>query len=264
MRQSFTSYDDCAAVWVQQSQQHGHTPESRMFFEGPVIYSYGTHWEIARFHTDSNGGRYVLVNDSFCAYGTGEGSSPTTARQTNEVRQALWRAGIRWANTNDTHSTLDQLREEYSKRLADSYSKLKRKRQLWSVKTHQSLFDYCNQRAEAFGWPKWELPEDWDDLCVTIAQRKLADEQRRKAPDYEPTGFCVQRDERKRRANITKRILTINNQLTEDIQARVLDELNWKEKEQLVDSPFPAAAVQVLLEQAAARREAAKAAKVAA
>lgn len=47
MKKSFSSHREVAHIWAQQSQAEGRA--SRVFFEGPSIYSYGHHFEMARF-----------------------------------------------------------------------------------------------------------------------------------------------------------------------------------------------------------------------
>jgi hypothetical protein len=75
-------YQQCAHVWAQQSQEHGRSPKGQMYFHGATIYSYGSHYPIARF-TDAtlDGSRVVLFNS--------EKNSTTTERHRDNVRAAL-------------------------------------------------------------------------------------------------------------------------------------------------------------------------------
>lgn len=50
MRTVLKNNDEVAHVWAQQTQYQGSA--SNMFFDGKSIYSYGRHFEIARFITD--------------------------------------------------------------------------------------------------------------------------------------------------------------------------------------------------------------------
>lgn len=50
MRISLKNHQEVAHVWAQQNQSEGRA--SRMFFDGKSIFSYGRHFEIARFITD--------------------------------------------------------------------------------------------------------------------------------------------------------------------------------------------------------------------
>lgn len=71
-------YPMLAHVWAQQTQPDGRSPKGQMYFHGDTIYSYGSHFPIARFVLE---GRAVLFND--------EKRSQTTGRHQNAVRGAL-------------------------------------------------------------------------------------------------------------------------------------------------------------------------------
>lgn len=51
MKRVFSNHSEVCHVWAQQGQSEGRA--SRIFFEGPSIYSYGRHFEMARF-VDAN------------------------------------------------------------------------------------------------------------------------------------------------------------------------------------------------------------------
>ncbi len=70
-----------AHVWAAQSQDSARVAHGSFYFEGPTIYSWGSHFPIAMFVTNKKGQRAVLWNDR--TY-----SSSTSAHQ-YEVRQAL-------------------------------------------------------------------------------------------------------------------------------------------------------------------------------
>jgi hypothetical protein len=82
----FTSYAECARVWVRQTQDEGAAGRMpggsmRMKFDGPVIYSYGRHFPLARIIYNEANVAYVLVN--------GDSYSVTTSRHQAEVRSAI-------------------------------------------------------------------------------------------------------------------------------------------------------------------------------
>lgn len=79
MKKVFNSHSALAHAWANQLQSEGRA--SSMFFEGPVIYSYGHHYEIARFIQAPNGENICFVNSN--------GYSNSTAKHTNHVRQAI-------------------------------------------------------------------------------------------------------------------------------------------------------------------------------
>lgn len=75
MKTVFTS-QQCIHVWAQQTQREGRNSNRSIFFDGPSIYSYGRHFEMARFVEG-----VVLVN---CAR-----DSVTTSRHQSYVRRAI-------------------------------------------------------------------------------------------------------------------------------------------------------------------------------
>ena len=79
MKKVFTSHASLSHAWANQTHEIGKA--SAMFFEGPVIYSYGYHYEIARFIQAPNGENVVFINSN--------GYSNSTAKHTNHVSRAI-------------------------------------------------------------------------------------------------------------------------------------------------------------------------------
>jgi len=83
----FSKYEDCAAAWIRQRIKEGACGylgygNYRMIFFGPVIYSYGEHYPIARlFYVGDANVAYVLVNN--------DKYSRTTDRQRKAVLDAI-------------------------------------------------------------------------------------------------------------------------------------------------------------------------------
>ncbi len=75
-------YPMCAHVWAAQSQEHGRSPKGQMYFHGKTIYSYGTHYPIARFTGATLNGQPVVLFNS-------EKNSSTTETHRGCVRNAL-------------------------------------------------------------------------------------------------------------------------------------------------------------------------------
>lgn len=71
----------CAHVWAQQSQPEGRNNNGQFYFEGPTIYSYGSHFPIATFKTTKDGRRYVLF--------TTRDYSVTTSKHKSYARNAI-------------------------------------------------------------------------------------------------------------------------------------------------------------------------------
>jgi hypothetical protein len=68
-------------VWLRQSQDNGHAPGDRFYFTGDTIYSYGSHFPIARIRTAPNGEAVILM--------TTRTYSVTTARHISAIRTAI-------------------------------------------------------------------------------------------------------------------------------------------------------------------------------
>lgn len=79
MKKVFSSNSELAHVWANQLQSEGRA--SSIFFYGPVIYSYGHHYEIARFIEAPNGQKVCFVNAN--------GYSNSTAKHTAHVWNAI-------------------------------------------------------------------------------------------------------------------------------------------------------------------------------
>lgn len=79
MKKVFSSNSQLAHAWANQLQPEGRA--SNMFFKGPVIYSYGHHYEIARFVDAPNGQKVCFVNSN--------GYSHSTAKHTSHIRNAI-------------------------------------------------------------------------------------------------------------------------------------------------------------------------------
>jgi hypothetical protein len=79
MKKVFSSHASLAHAWANQTHEIGKA--SAMFFNGPVIYSYGYHYEIARFIQAPNGENVVFINSN--------GYSNSTAKHTNHVSRAI-------------------------------------------------------------------------------------------------------------------------------------------------------------------------------
>ena len=74
-------YDELASVWLSQSQDTGRSPGERMYFSGDTIYSYGSHFPIARLFDSPNGEPVILF--------TTRSYSNTTSKHVRVVQQAV-------------------------------------------------------------------------------------------------------------------------------------------------------------------------------
>lgn len=79
MKKVFSSHASLSHAWANQTHEIGKA--SAMFFEGPVIYSYGYHYEIARFIDAPNGQKVCFINSN--------GYSSSTGKHTNHVSRSI-------------------------------------------------------------------------------------------------------------------------------------------------------------------------------
>ena len=73
--------DNVAHTWAHQSQNEAYTPNRSFYFYGPTIYSYGSHFPIAKHATNSKGENKILF--------TTRKYSNTTAKHINKVWSAI-------------------------------------------------------------------------------------------------------------------------------------------------------------------------------
>lgn len=84
MKKVFSSHAELAHVWAGQKQENGRSSSGNMFFEGPSIYSYGRHFEIARWY-GKGPGAVVLFNSASYSNSTCKHQNHT-ARAINHAR----------------------------------------------------------------------------------------------------------------------------------------------------------------------------------
>lgn len=111
MRKVFSSHSEVCHVWAQQKQSEGKA--SRIFFDGPSIYSYGRHFEMARF---------VDANTVFI---TTRGYSVSTSGHLSLVRGAVSHKRVFEVPSFDYHP--DNVRH-YIERAREHFDKAKRAR----------------------------------------------------------------------------------------------------------------------------------------
>ena len=80
MRTVFSNKDMVAHVWAQQNQQEGRTATGNFYFNGPTLYSYGSHFIVGKFE-EFKGKRCILMST--------RSYSVTTASQQAIARQAI-------------------------------------------------------------------------------------------------------------------------------------------------------------------------------
>jgi hypothetical protein len=79
MKKVFSGHASLSHAWANQTHPIGKA--NSMFFDGPVIYSWGYHYEIARFIDAPNGEKVCFINSN--------GYSNSTGKHTNHVANAI-------------------------------------------------------------------------------------------------------------------------------------------------------------------------------
>jgi hypothetical protein len=154
-----------AHVWAQQSQPEGRNGGGSLFFDGPSIYSYGSHFEIARFVTRRRR-RCVLL--------TNRASSVTTTGHVSQVRRAI--PGDVPVFTIQPGLTARDARRAYAARIRDNLSLASRARLRAEsyLSEARAAYDEALAYAQFFGleWSNHiKLP---DDMAQAMADARAA------------------------------------------------------------------------------------------
>ena len=83
MKKVYTSKDEIAHLWAHQLQDDARTPSDNFYFNGKTIYSYGSHFPIAKIVEENH-----PTLGTVCLFTT-KGYSVTTSQQMSAVRQAI-------------------------------------------------------------------------------------------------------------------------------------------------------------------------------
>lgn len=160
IKQCFT-VDELPRVWLRQSQDTGRTSDNlggKFYFYGGTIYSYGSHFPIAKIATAPNGEEVIFM--------TTRSNSMTTNRHIRLVQQAIRGSYRRVVYCNDptgyslSISNLDAFKREMDAAIA-KHNKA-RKPELYSGE----IFNQCRLAREycevmCLPVPSWAaLPED--------------------------------------------------------------------------------------------------------
>lgn len=189
MKKVFNSNSELAHVWANQLQDDGRT--GNMFFEGPVIYSYGYHYEIARYVTAPAGQVVCFINSN--------GYSNSTAKHTRHVTHAIpsgipvfhvpfVRSSYYYGRSSQSISIenlggiVDALLVECKNKI---YDQLKARTNYYSFTEAARIYANIEQICELFGIPVPALPEKWNEaeakanyLRNTVVERETAKQQK--------------------------------------------------------------------------------------
>jgi hypothetical protein len=169
-------------LWAHQSQQAARNALGNLYFQGPTIYSYGSHFPIARIVEREGKGRIVLFN-----IGT---YSLTTSRQQSRVRQAI-PSYMRVIHVPEVipYGEAHEANVRHLTELAlDCLAKAHRARQEsskgWHLSTAQDAADDARDLARYFDLPTPDLPamdaEGAAHAARLIANAKAEEERKRR------------------------------------------------------------------------------------
>jgi len=167
MKKVFSSNSQLAHVWANQLQPEGRA--SSMFFYGPVIYSYGHHYEIARFLETANGQKVCFVNAN--------GYSNSTAKHTGHVWNAIpdgirtykvpFATGSTYSYNRVHHIDVQSLPGIISAMLVECknfiYDQLKARTNFYSFNQASGTYDNIVEICQLFDLEIPARPENWDD-----------------------------------------------------------------------------------------------------
>lgn len=131
MKKVFSSTSEVCHIYAQRVQTEGRA--GNVFFEGNIIYSYGYHYELARFFQNANNETAILIND--------RGYSVTTAKHISLVRSATSHFTQFNFTETDGKTVLSEL-ESLAKKMIKA-----RKPEIYinrAKKLYQKYSEYCN------------------------------------------------------------------------------------------------------------------------
>ena len=150
MKRVFSNHSEVCHVWAQQGQSEGRA--SRIFFEGPSIYSYGRHFEMARF---------VDANTVFI---TSRRYSVSTAKHLSLVRRAVSHKQVFEVPSFTNHAENVQY---YIERAREYFDKAKRARTstTWLLGVAKHTVTILREYLEQFPTP---IPESHAELWTAL------------------------------------------------------------------------------------------------
>lgn len=165
MKTVFTS-SMVAHTWAQQKQAHGRNGTGSFYFEGPTIYSYGSHFPIATFHTRTDGERRVLFT-------TAGYSTTTNSKHIPKARYAI-RGGVPVFNVPHVKGDGDNL-ADYAARVSELTLRAVRARNnaKWLIREAVRLAEEANRYAKWFALPgRVEIPQFTPEFIANVKARE--------------------------------------------------------------------------------------------
>lgn len=187
MKKVFSSNSQLAHVWANQLQPEGRA--SSMFFYGPVIYSYGHHYEIARFIEAPNGQKVCFVNAN--------GYSNSTAKHTQHVWAAIpdgiptfkvpFATGSTYSYNRVHHIDVQSLPGIISAMLVECknfiYDQLKARTNFYSFSQAAGRYETIVEICQLFNLDIPGRPDNWDEAKKKADHLRATQGERQKAKE---------------------------------------------------------------------------------
>lgn len=161
------SPDMCIHMWAQQTQAWGTSNKGNVYFKGDELYSYGSHYMIARFVETSGGATAVLFNN--------KSYSVTTTRHTSRA----WGASSQYAQFDVENNCADSKVEHKANLVgllivaSEKLKSAKRARSNadWKARDYSQAVQAAKQYADLFVGPKTAENISEEDLgpVLTLA-----------------------------------------------------------------------------------------------
>lgn len=165
---------EVAHLWAHQTQSHARNQNYSFYFHGVTIYSYGSHFPIARFVTNDAGERAVLF--------TTRTYSNTTNRHCSDVSRSIPRTTpVFRVPLRDRAIDPINFLEDYRERIDDATkqvakARIKRTRE-YAYSALVSLVEEASSFSQFFGLTQtFSVPEDFEQLRATLKQEAARQE----------------------------------------------------------------------------------------
>jgi hypothetical protein len=193
MKKVISSHSEVAHVWASRTQDEGKA--NRMFFRGDTIYSYGTHFPIAKFHTTPDGKTVVLF--------TYDKYSISTSKHISHVHQAINHLERVYCYTPDASATRNLDEEKLAiEILLESISKTNHKKRIGNLSSEIiCIIERAKKYADAMGEPHADWMQIPDDMRATAEQRRIE-----RAAEEEARALAREAENKRRLAEAAERL----------------------------------------------------------
>lgn len=188
-------------LWAHQSQDEARNSTGSLYFEGPTIYSYGSHFPIARHITNERGERAVLFTTAH--------HSVTTSGHCSAVARAIppnipvFRVPHLRSSWGDLPNHADNV-ESYVRRISERLGKARRARvnRDWHQREALGLREQLQRYVAFFDLSKIAIPEsdELDTLQAWITAHGAEEQQRQ-----EQTALLAEEERRREHAEQIRR-----------------------------------------------------------